>query len=74
MQLRDLFEELDRRGCHVLLSNSATDFIFDLYQNYRIVTVRASRSINSVSDKRGKINEVLVMNYEPKPKSLDNPI
>lgn len=65
-RLRDLFVDLDKRGCKVLLSNSATDFIKDLYKDFHIEIVGASRSINSVSSKRGKIDEVLVMNYEPK--------
>lgn len=64
-RLRDVFEELDKRGCKVLLSNSATDFIKDLYKDYHIEIVSASRNINSIASKRGKIDEVLVMNYEP---------
>jgi DNA adenine methylase len=65
-RLRDLFVDLDKRGCKVLLSNSATDFIKDLYKDFHIEIVGATRSINSVASKRGKIDEVLVMNYEPK--------
>ncbi|TRM10350.1 DNA adenine methylase [Lentibacillus cibarius] len=64
-RLRDTFVELDNRGCYVLLSNSATDFIKDIYKDYHIKVVSASRSINSNASKRGKIDEVLVMNYEP---------
>ncbi|HEY8344057.1 MAG TPA: DNA adenine methylase [Bacillota bacterium] len=62
-RLRQVFAELDKRGCFVLLSNSATEFIYDLYQDYKIVTVTANRPINSKASGRGKINEVLVMNY-----------
>ena len=65
IRLRDLFVELDKRGCKVLLSNSSTEFIHELYKDYHIEIVSASRSINSVASKRGKIHEVLVMNYEP---------
>jgi DNA adenine methylase len=46
-----------------LLSNSATDFIKELYSNteyYSIIEVAATRSINSVGASRGKINEVLI--------------
>lgn len=64
IRLRDVFAELDRRGCRVLLSNSATDFIKDLYRDYSINLVSASRNINSVASGRGKIDEVLVRNYE----------
>lgn len=65
IRLRDTFAELDSKGCKVLLSNSATDFIKDLYSDFHIEIVSASRSINSVASKRGKIDEVLVMNYDP---------
>ncbi|MEI7024433.1 DNA adenine methylase [Paenibacillus sp. y28] len=63
-RLRDTFAELDRRGCKVLLSNSATDYIKDLYSSYTVRIVSASRNINSNAARRGKIEEVLVMNYE----------
>ena len=63
-RLMDVFVELDKKGCQVMLSNSATDFILDLYKAFRIQIVSASRSINSVGTGRGKINEVLVMNYK----------
>jgi DNA adenine methylase len=62
-RLRDVFRILDKKGCFVLLSNSATDFILDLYKDYKVVTVEANRAINSVPTGRGKVNEVLVMNY-----------
>ncbi|WP_346199748.1 DNA adenine methylase [Caldifermentibacillus hisashii] len=64
IRLRDLFVDLDKRGCKVLLSNSATEFIKDLYKDYHIEIVSATRNINSIATKRGKIDEVLVMNYE----------
>ena len=63
-RLRDVFVELHQKGCQVMLSNSATEFILDLYKGFRIEIVSASRSINSVATGRGKINEVLVMNYK----------
>jgi DNA adenine methylase len=48
-----------------LLSNSATDFIKKLYENdYKVETVEVPRMINSDSSKRGKIDEVLIRNYE----------
>lgn len=62
-QLRDLFVELDKRGCYVMLSNSASDFIKDLYRDYRQELVLAGRSINSKGTGRGKINELVVLNY-----------
>lgn len=65
-RLKNVFDSLTKKKCKVMLSNSATDFILDLYRDYKDTTVivSANRSINSVSSKRGKIEEVLVMNYE----------
>lgn len=63
-RLKNVFVTLDKRGCKVLLSNSNTDFIKSLYKDYNIVTVSANRNINSVGTGRGKIDEVLVMNYD----------
>jgi DNA adenine methylase len=63
-RLKYVFVELDKRGCKVLLSNSATDFIKDLYEGFHIEIVSASRNINANASGRGKIDEVLVRNYE----------
>lgn len=66
-RLKQVVDELTEKGCHVMLSNSATDFILDLYKDYKeTIVVSATRSINSNALKRGKINEVLVLNYNPK--------
>lgn len=66
IRLRDLCVELDKKGCKFLLSNSATDFIKEIYteKGFHVEIVSATRNINSVGSKRGKIDEVLVMNYE----------
>jgi DNA adenine methylase len=65
-RLKTVFDDLNNRGCKVMMSNSCTDFILDLYKDYQdtIKTVRATRSINSNALKRGLVNEVLVLNYE----------
>lgn len=65
LRLRDLCVELDQKGIKFLLSNSATDFIVQIYseKGFHIEKVSASRNINSVASKRGKIEEVLVRNY-----------
>ena len=58
-----VFEQLDKMGCKLMLSNSDCSFIRDLYKNYKISTVQATRMINCNASKRGKINEVIVTNY-----------
>ena len=62
-RLADLFRELDRRGCQVMLSNSSTHLIRELYGGYRQVVVQANRVISSKANARGAIPELLVMNY-----------
>jgi DNA adenine methylase len=62
-KLARVFAALDRRGCWVMLSNSDTPFVRELYQSYRIETVTARRAINSARSKRGAITEVVVVNY-----------
>jgi len=65
-RLKKVFDDLHKRECKVMLSNSCTDFILDLYKDYQdtIIKVRATRSINSNALKRGRVDEVLVLNYE----------
>lgn len=65
-RLKEEFDALHKKGCKVMLSNSCTDFIMDLYKDYQdtIIKVRATRSINSNALKRGRVDEVLVLNYE----------
>lgn len=62
-KLRDVCDELDSIGVKFLLSNSDTKLVSELYENYNIKKVFASRQINANADGRGKITEVLVRNY-----------
>jgi len=66
VRLKKVFDELNTKGCKVLLSNSGTEFIKDLYKDYINVIVTATRAINSDATKRGYIEELLVMNYDNK--------
>jgi len=64
-RLRDVCDQLDAKEVKWMLSNSYTDFVLDLYKDkYHIRTVEASRAINCKADKRGKVAEVIVTNYE----------
>lgn len=62
-RLADTFKSLSLRGCKVLLSNSDTPKIREMYRDYRIETMYAKRAVNSKADKRGRISELIIMNY-----------
>jgi len=62
-QLFRTFKKLDEKGCLIMHSNSDTQFIKDLYKDYNIQFVDARRNINSNSNGRGKIKEVVITNY-----------
>jgi DNA adenine methylase len=64
LRLFDIFTELDRRGCLVMLSNSATPFIEALYDDYPRTKVTAKRVINCQSAKRGDVHELVIRNYQ----------
>lgn len=57
------FRALDAQGVHVLLSNSWTDFIRELYADFTLERVSASRNVNCRADRRGAVWEVLVRNF-----------
>ena len=61
-RLFEVFNELNKRGCKLILSNSYNKFILELYKDYKIIILNAKRAINSNPDKRGEIKEVLVLN------------
>lgn len=63
IRLRSVFEELDRRGCAVMLSNSATSVVRELYAGYRFDVVSTCRSISCATTRRGTVNEFVVRNY-----------
>lgn len=69
-QLADLFKELNKNGCNVMLSNSDPknsnpndNFFDDLYEGFDIKRLHARRMINCQADKRGDITEIIVRNY-----------
>ncbi len=63
IRLKETCDELANRNIKFLLSNSSSGFIKDLYKDYSITTIQANRAINSVGDKRGAVDEVLIKNY-----------
>lgn len=70
VRLKEFCDRIDTAGYKFMLSNSdckgkdeADNFFDVLYGAYKIERVWAVRSINSNSQKRGKLTEILVHNY-----------
>ncbi|MBQ8739182.1 MAG: DNA adenine methylase [Clostridia bacterium] len=70
IELADCFKALSSKGVKVMLSNSDPkninendSFFDDLYADFNILRVEASRMINSKGSSRGKIKELLIKNY-----------
>lgn len=66
VRLKKVVDSLHKKGCKILLSNSYTDFIKELYSEscYQQIPVFATRAINSKGNKRGKVDEILIKNYD----------
>jgi len=63
-KLKEFCNQLNTRGIKFLQSNHNTPLIRELYQDYKIVVVNAKRNINANGQKRGVVEEVLIMNYD----------
>lgn len=68
-RLAKFIDEINLKGSKIVLSNSDPKnvnkndtFFDDLYKEYKIKRVSATRMINSKADNRGKINELLICN------------
>lgn len=69
VELSEYFKLLNEKGAKLLLSNSdpkneniEDNFFDDLYKEFDINRIEASRAINSNGGKRGKVTEVLISN------------
>ena len=47
-----------------MLSNHNTTLVNELYEDFNIHVIKAKRNINSKGNKRGKVEEVIITNYE----------
>lgn len=69
-RLAAFFAEMSLRGAYLILSNSDPknideddNFFDEMYNDYKIDRIAASRMINSKADKRGILNEILVTSF-----------
>ena len=62
-RLAEVCAELDTMGVKFMASNSHTPLVLKLYRRFNVHVVEASRAINSKGNRRGKVKEVVVVNY-----------
>jgi len=62
-ELAEVFTRLNKMGVKIILSNSMTPLVQELYRTFRIEEVFANRPVNSRADRRGKVCEALVTNF-----------
>lgn len=72
-RLKSFCDKINSKGANFLMSNSDgmvagnnDRFFYDLYESYNINKVWASRNVNSIGSKRGKLTEIAVENYNSK--------
>lgn len=58
-----VFKELDSKGVKVMLSNHNTQYIRDLYKDYKIDVINAKRMVSCKVGGRSGVEEVLITNY-----------
>ena len=71
IELAEYIDLLNKKKAKIVISNSDPknndiddDFFDELYKNYNINRVKATRMLNSNASLRGAINELLITNYE----------
>lgn len=69
-ELAEFVEAMHKKGAKIVVSNSdpknanpEDDFFDDIYASHKIKRVEATRMINSNSEARGKIKELLISNF-----------
>lgn len=73
IRLKEFCDSITNKGYQLMLSNSDSGIFFDdLYSDYSIDRVLASRAVNANPEKRGKLTEIVVHNYTNTKKSKTN--
>ncbi len=70
IELAEFVDSMDKKGAKIVISNSdpkntnpEDDFFDHIYASHKIKRVEATRMINSNSEARGKIKELLISNF-----------
>jgi DNA adenine methylase len=64
VRLADVYRKLHDRGCKLVLSNSDTPTVRELYKGFDIHTLSAPRAISAKASTRGATTELLIRNYK----------
>lgn len=65
IRLRDVCRKLNEQNIPFMLSNSSAQFILEIYREFHIHTVKATRMINSKGSGRNPVDELIIINYNP---------
>ncbi len=63
VELANFYKKLSDKRVKVMLSNSYTPKVLELYSDFNVHKVMARRAINSNGNDRGEVKEVIVTNY-----------
>lgn len=64
VRLRDFCLQLSEQGAYVMLSNSCSPIIYELYKDsFFIREVKANRAVSAAISSRGLVTEVVITNY-----------
>ena len=63
-RVAQLFEQLDRQGCKVMLSNPDTAVTRAHYRGFRIESLTVRRQVGGHADRRSPAREIIVRNYK----------
>ncbi|MBI5479199.1 MAG: Dam family site-specific DNA-(adenine-N6)-methyltransferase [Deltaproteobacteria bacterium] len=67
-ELADVVHDLDRRGCHVMVSNADAPAVRRLYAGFDLESLRVRRPIHWSPDRRDGHRELLITNVRPVPR------
>jgi DNA adenine methylase len=70
LELASEVKRLSELGCHVLLTNSNSPLVYDLYNEFDITVIQTKRHVNSKGNKR--TGEDIIVSAPPKRRKLVN--
>jgi DNA adenine methylase len=72
-RLAKVAKKLSKKGVFIMISNSNTEEIRELYTGFNVAVVEANRFINSKADRRKGASELIITNYPTENENLRFP-